>query len=317
MISMDSLKPEALDLPHNIFKQAVDNALDIIVITEVNSADPGNNRIVYVNDAFIQHFGYERDEVIGKSPRILQGEDTNDETRFKIREALTNGWPIDAEIINYDKDGNKYWIDLKMVPLYGDDDHVTHYLFIERDLSERKSKEQQLYEKATIDDLTQVFNRHHTYQLASQAIEKAQRYNTTLSAIMLDIDHFKQVNDTYGHPTGDKVLTQLAKLIRDQVRKADIVGRVGGEEFFILLPEVSVEEAHAMAERIRSSVERKSWQATGVKKGISISLGVTEYNNDNLESLIAKSDKSLYYAKENGRNRAVKYNQIPQSELSQ
>lgn len=312
MNNMKSQMPETLDLPQNIFKQAVDNALDIIMITEVNSDDPGNNRIIYVNEAFIQHFGYERDEVIGKSPRMLQGEDTNEETRFKIREALSNGWPIDAEIINYDKQGKKYWIDLKMVPLYGDDDHVTHYLFIERDLSERKSKEQQLYEKATIDDLTQLFNRHHTYQLASQAIEKAQRYQTTLSAIMLDIDHFKEVNDTYGHPTGDKVLTKLSKLIKDQVRKADIVGRVGGEEFFILLPEVSVEEAHAMAERIRSSVERKSWRATGVENGITISLGVTEYHNDNLESLIAKSDKSLYHAKKTGRNRVIKFNDIPQ-----
>ncbi len=295
------------DLPQYIFKQALDNALDIIVISEVNPSDPGNNTIVYVNDAFTQLFGYGFEEIIGKSARLLQGEDTDFETRDKIRNALANGWPVHTEIANYSKDGKKFWIDLKMVPLYDDRGEVTHFLFIERDLSSRKSREEQLYHEATIDGLTQIYNRQHTYQLASMTIEKAIRYQSELCVLMFDIDHFKRVNDTYGHPVGDKVLTRLASEMKQQIRKADILGRVGGEEFFIMLPEINVDEAGIFAERIRKRVKAIDWQSIGLNDPLTISVGVAHFNNDNLESIIEKADKALYEAKNSGRDKVCYY----------
>ncbi len=295
------------DLPQYIFKQALDNALDIIVISEVNPSDPGNNTIVYVNDAFTQLFGYSSEEIIGKSARLLQGEDTDFETRDKIRNALANGWPVHTEIANYGKDGKKFWIDLKMVPLYDDRGEVTHFLFIERDLSSRKSREEQLYYEATTDGLTQIYNRQHTYQLASMAIEKAIRYQSEVCVLMFDIDHFKRVNDNYGHPVGDRVLTRLASEMKQQIRKADILGRVGGEEFFIMLPEINVNEAGIFAERIRKRVKAIDWQEIGINDPLTISVGVASFYNDNLESIIEKADKALYEAKNTGRDKVCYY----------
>ncbi len=295
-----------MDLPDSIFKQALDNALDIILITNVNHSDPGDNSIVYVNDAFVRHFGYSKEEIIGQSPRVLQGEETSLEARNKIRDALRNGQSVQSEIINYDKQGNKYWIDLKMVPLYDAHGTVTHFLFIERDLSQRKQRENKLYQEATIDGLTQIYNRHHTFQVGGKFVEHANRYKGRLSAILFDIDHFKRVNDTYGHPTGDKVLTQLANSINQQVRKADIFGRIGGEEFLILLPKISIENALAFANRIRQQVKSMDWQSLGLTDSVTISLGVTQFQSgESFDSLTARADQALYQAKNSGRNSAV------------
>ncbi|NVJ62289.1 MAG: diguanylate cyclase [Gammaproteobacteria bacterium] len=294
-----------MHLPDHLFRQAVDNALDIIMITEVELADPGNNKIVYVNDAFCELFLYTREEIIGRSPRILQGDGTSDESREKIRHALKTGHSVHTEIVNYDKKGQKHWIDLKMVPLFDVDYCVTHFLFIERDASERKQREKQLYHEATIDSLTGINNRHHTYQIATHALEKASRYQTALSFMMLDIDHFKQINDTYGHPVGDKVLRQLAQILKNDIRAVDTVGRVGGEEFCIVLPEIKLKNATDMANRIRVNVENFNWQELGLSNPLTISIGLTKFEEDTLDSLIKKADTALYQAKEQGRNRVA------------
>ncbi|WMS85715.1 sensor domain-containing diguanylate cyclase [Pleionea litopenaei] len=296
-----------MKLPDQIFKQAADNALDVIMITAVDFDDPGNNTIVYVNDAFVELFGYSKQEIIGQSPRVLQGPNTDPATRDKIRAALTQGLPVTSEIINYGKHGQEFWIDLKMVPLFNSDNEITHFLFIERDLSSRKNREQQLYQEATIDGLTQIYNRQHTYQLAAKAIEKASRYKSPLCALLLDIDHFKQVNDNFGHVVGDKVLKKLAQLITQEVRSSDIFGRVGGEEFFILLPEVPLEQAQVFAERVRARVHAATWEEAGLSTALSISVGVAEFDNDHLESLISKADHALYQAKNLGRNRVESF----------
>ncbi|WP_144392186.1 GGDEF domain-containing protein [Pleionea sediminis] len=295
------------NIPYYIYKQALDNALDIIVISEVDKNDPGNNPIIYVNDSFTHLFGYEKDEVIGKSARILHGEDTDIKSRDKIREAITQGWPIHTEIANYGKNGKKFWIDLKMVPLYDDRGEVTHFLFIERDLSDRKSREEQLYQKATIDGLTKIFNRQHTYQLATKTLEKTIRYQEHLCLLLLDIDHFKAVNDTYGHQVGDDVLTKLASILKEQVRKADILGRVGGEEFLIVLPEIAQDEALIFAERIRKCVKQADWSSLGLKDKLTISIGLACYKHNSLEELIKHADKALYQAKNDGRDQVQIY----------
>ncbi len=295
-----------MELPDAIFKQALDNALDIIIITNVNQKDPGDNTIVYVNDAFVRHFGYSKEEIIGQSPRLLQGEETDMEARNRIRDALREGQSVQSEIINYDKQGNKYWIDLKMVPLFDNNGTVSHFLFIERDLSQRKKREKKLYQEATIDGLTQIYNRHHTHQLGHKVVEHANRYKGRLSAILFDIDHFKRVNDSYGHPIGDKVLEKLADTVNQQVRKADIFGRIGGEEFLILLPKISINNALAFANRIREKVSQIDWQPIGIPHSITISLGVVQFQTgESFDTFTTRADQALYKAKNSGRNRAV------------
>ncbi|MEE4244706.1 MAG: diguanylate cyclase [Kangiellaceae bacterium] len=294
-------------LPPNLLQQALDNALDIVMITSVNYDDPGNNEVLYVNQAFVEYFGYQPEEIVGHSPRILHGSETSVDTRQRIRDAIVNGWPIHTEIVNYTKTGEKRWIDLKMVPLTDDTGNISHFLFIEREATERKIREEKLYQDATVDKLTNTFNRHHTYHLASQILEHSARYRGTLSAVMLDIDNFKEINDNHGHPTGDKVLQKLTGILKEQIRKSDVFGRVGGEEFFIMLPESPISEALVFCERIRNQVATADWHSLGLDKQVTISIGVTELFNDNLESLIAKTDKALYKAKEAGRNCVIQY----------
>jgi diguanylate cyclase (GGDEF)-like protein len=162
------------------------------------------------------------------------------------------------------------------------------------------AKVQQL---ATHDSLTSIYNRHHFFMLAKTEVERARRYNFPLSLIIIDIDHFKRVNDTYGHAMGDQVLQSVVRSCCSQLREADLMGRYGGEEFVILLPHTAIDEAQKVAERLRHEIETAKTE-TG-KGPLTISLGVAVWDETckNAEALIERADQALYRAKNAGRNR--------------
>ena len=168
---------------------------------------------------------------------------------------------------------------------------------------------------ATLDALTGFYNRRQLDERVKQEVSQAKRKGTPLCAIMADIDYFKQVNDTYGHATGDLVLKTVSKIMRTQLREYDIAARYGGEEFVILLPNTAKKEAKAVAERLREAVYNKVIDIEKVNTknniktiNISISIGVCEYNTEyKPETLVMNADKALYDAKEAGRNRTVFY----------
>ncbi|MBM3129745.1 MAG: sensor domain-containing diguanylate cyclase [Chloroflexi bacterium] len=162
---------------------------------------------------------------------------------------------------------------------------------------------------AVTDEVTGLFNRRGLFQLGQREIERAIRYQRPLAAIMLDIDHFKQINDTYGHPAGDRVLRALAGCCRESIRTLDIAGRYGGEEFFLLLPETDLASALVIAERLRHSVEETNVESGHSQIRFTISLGVTTMAPDisNLATLIERADQAQYLAKQTGRNRVQKY----------
>lgn len=140
---------------------------------------------------------------------------------------------------------------------------------------------------------------------AKKEIERATRYSQKLSFIMIDMDHFKDVNDTYGHQVGDDVLIVTAKLISEHVRNVDIVGRYGGEEFVVICPNIGLEEVEIVAEKLRAETQKHNFDKVGSK---TISLGVAEFiRGDTPDDLVKKADTALYKAKEEGRNRVVKY----------
>ncbi|MCO7225094.1 diguanylate cyclase [Pleionea sp. CnH1-48] len=298
-----------MELPDSIYKQALDNALDMIMITKANFDDVGNSPIVYINKAFCQTMEYTQEEIIGQSPRIFQGEKTAMEARDKIRNALNNLQPVQTEILNYTKTGRECWLELSIVPLVNEHQEVTHYLSIERDLSEKKAIEQKLYRDATIDSLSQLSNRQHFMTLSEQELHKSRRYKTKSCVLMMDIDHFKRVNDQYGHQIGDEVIRDTGQIIQSSSRDADICGRIGGEEFAAFLPETSTEEAQNVAERIRKSMEEHSWSHYGIQGNITLSIGLSEFRaDDTFEILIKRADDALYQAKSSGRNRTVTNN---------
>lgn len=167
---------------------------------------------------------------------------------------------------------------------------------------------QMLKEMATTDPLTGVFNRRHFFELAEQELKKSQRYGSPLSAIMIDLDHFKSVNDTYGHQAGDQVLQAAARLIQENIREIDILGRYGGEEFAVLLPNTPMPDAKDMAERICRKIEAHPVQVDETTIPVTASLGaVGASNTDNLTitALLDKADQALYEAKHSGRNRVM------------
>ncbi|WP_134703228.1 GGDEF domain-containing protein [Ammoniphilus sp. YIM 78166] len=155
------------------------------------------------------------------------------------------------------------------------------------------------------DNLTQAYNRRfvelHSKKLFSESIRK----NQPLCFLLVDIDHFKKINDLYGHNVGDLVLQQLATNIRDTIRKTDVFIRMGGEEFALFLPNTSLQEGVLLAERIRRTIQGVKIEYRDSIIPITISLGVTEYNSETLEDLIEKADQALYQAKSNGRNTVV------------
>jgi len=158
---------------------------------------------------------------------------------------------------------------------------------------------------ATTDGLTGTHNRRHLFELGRREIERARRYKHPLSAIMLDIDNFKQVNDTYGHSIGDQVLRALTRECLDSLREVDILGRYGGEEFAIILPETECQAACKTAERLRQRIENKPFKTTKGELLLTISLGVAELIDDipDMATLLDLADSALYVAKQSGRNR--------------
>jgi len=175
------------------------------------------------------------------------------------------------------------------------------------------SFQRELARMATTDGLTGLHNHRMFQERLTEEILRAERYKRRLFLLLLDIDHFKLFNDTYGHQTGDEVLRIIASVIRGSVRKVDFAARYGGEEFVIILPETDCENAFRVAERIREKVERYVIDVGGHKTRLTVSIGISCFPQDAIqkEDLIRKADAALYLAKERGRNRVVLFSEIP------
>ncbi len=174
---------------------------------------------------------------------------------------------------------------------------LTYQWDLEREL-ERKNDI--LAKQAVTDSLTNLYDHRHIIERLVTAIAEAKRYTHDLSIVMFDIDRFKQINDTYGHQTGDEVLVTVSATIRETLRETDIIGRYGGEEFLAILPYTTLEKAYASTERLRKRIEALAWD-----KGFTVTTsgGLVHWHDENAADLIMKADSLLYAAKEHGRNR--------------
>lgn len=414
-------------LEDRIFFQAVEQAYNAVLITDAELDAPGP-RIVYVNPAFCTQTGYAAHELIGQTPRMLQGPKTNRAELDRLRETIERGAFFEGQTINYRKDGSPYLVRWNISPLRDAQGQITHYISVQSDITEREhierfnqqllaslgegvfgvdqdghltfinqaaldllgyreerlllglsahdqfharhpdgrdcpesecpihqvmqsdepleawrdtfvradgeplpveifatplrslvgareglvvafrdisrqlSLEAQLEHAAHHDRLTGAFNRHFFDTLMEQECHRSRRISAPLSLLIFDIDHFKQINDQYGHLVGDEVLRQLVRHIRERLRKSDVLTRWGGEEFAILLPETPLEGACALAEHLRVSVAAD--RLGNDLPPVTISVGVTTVEPQREpQKSFQRADEALYAAKRSGRNR--------------
>jgi len=177
---------------------------------------------------------------------------------------------------------------------------ISFHLHLKEKEHELKEREEELEHEATFDSLTQVYNRNMFHRLMSRKIEDARNNNRSFIFIMLDIDFFKKINDTYGHLVGDDVLISMSKLIKSHIRESDLFARWGGEEF-VLSFDVDLQKGMEIANSLRKHIDTYEFDVVG---NITCSCGVTEFeNNDTVDSIIKRADIALYNAKNSGRNR--------------
>jgi len=185
--------------------------------------------------------------------------------------------------------------------VFTDDDGRIWTVMIIRDMSVHKQLQDKEKSFAYIDYLTEIFNRRALIENLQQEMARTVRENTSLSLLMVDIDHFKEINDKLGHSCGDVVLQKFAKCLANNIRQYDTVGRYGGDEFIICLPNTSYEKAHEIAERLRKTIEEYEIECKKEKIKITASIGLVTYNidiEDDLDTLISKVDNCMYFAKQ-------------------
>jgi len=193
-------------------------------------------------------------------------------------------WVIDHMVIQKDKDGT-----------------ITHFISYINDITEIEEQHAATSKKAYIDGLTQIYNRNKFDEIFSEEIKRTQRYNNPFSIAILDIDKFKNVNDTYGHLIGDEVLITMAQTLNNNIRETDTLARWGGEEFVILFKNTTLSEAKEVAQALTNKIEENRHAIAGT---VTASFGCTEYKDgDSTQSIFKRCDDALYMAKENGRNR--------------
>ena len=253
-----------------------------------------------VNSQLAKTLGYEQDEMIGKPLINFVAPEDREKVIANIRSGTESN--IEHEMLR--RDGLRVLVEAhgQTIVQGGIPMRLTAF----RDITERKLFEAELKRQAHVDHLTGVSNRGYFMVQAEQELSRAQRYNNPLSLFMLDIDFFKKVNDSHGHKVGDLVLVKLTDICRQTLREMDIIGRVGGEEFVILLPEADLIEATKVAERLRELIEKSKVPLEGgLPLHFTVSIGVTSMasREENLDVLLNLADRALYEAKANGRNK--------------
>ena len=245
----------------------------------------------------------QKELLYGKNVKEVLSAPAADVVMQTIQETLQNG-AARSDAIQVNTPSGELWFELSAGKKENLDAADT-IIMLSRNITERKKLELELLHLSRHDSLTNLYTRRILESKLHDDILRAKRYKTPLSVCMLDIDHFKKVNDTYGHAVGDRVLQTLATTIRDNLREVDYVARYGGEEFVIVLPDTNLDDAYDFADRLRNIVaNRQLHPETNKKFTISISIGIASFHNhcDTADKLLNEADEKMYLAKESGRN---------------
>jgi diguanylate cyclase (GGDEF)-like protein/PAS domain S-box-containing protein len=286
------------------FSDIVDFANDIVIVTKAEPDDVTSQKIVYVNTAFTTITEFTPEEVIGKKAKLLELFGADEETKKKVCQSLSNKEPVRATVQSSTKSGKELWLDISIVPIKNRKGEYAYFASIERDVTNEKNLLIELDKLSNLDPLTGLYNRRALNNVAEQELSRFHRSGIPFSFIMLDLDHFKAINDMYGHSAGDKVLREISDLIKHEKREYDYAARIGGEEMCIILPNTPLEQAKRFAERLRIQVSELCISDGEEIIKITASMGVTEAvtEDSNFKQIFIRADESLYEAKTAGRD---------------
>ncbi|MFA6902217.1 MAG: EAL domain-containing protein [Gallionellaceae bacterium] len=279
------------------FSQAVEQSPNSIIISDLD----GN--IEYVNTSFSKVSGYTLNEVIGKNPRMLQSGKTPAEIYTDMWLHLARGDAWRGSLINRSKAGAEYVESTLISPIRQADGKITHYLAIHENITEKKQAEERIDRLVHFDQLTGLPNRILLNDRFQFCLGRAQRNNEELTVIFLDLDHFKNINDTLGHTIGDQLLIEVAKRLKAALREEDTLSRQGGDDFILILPNTGADGAAHVATKLIETVSQTCY-AAGHELNVTPSIGIALYPHDgeDLETLSKNADSAMYRVKQNGRN---------------
>ena len=266
-------------------------------------------QVLYVSPAYERIFGRPLSLVLAdyKQWRDAIYPDDLEQAERSMATVLQQGAVEDREYRIINGQGDVRWLSDKCFMDLSRDDGRTVIVGIAEDITEKKQLEGELQRLATTDVLTQSSNRRHFFDCAELAFHSARAEGTPLTFLLLDIDDFKQINDTYGHQQGDRVLQSIADSGKAVLRRGDVFGRIGGEEFAAIFPGCSAQTAEQIAERLQREIQRLGFGHADRSFGVTVSQGLTELRPDDeiLGSLYARADAAMYQAKRQGKNQIV------------
>jgi diguanylate cyclase (GGDEF)-like protein/PAS domain S-box-containing protein len=303
---LTGLRKKILELENSetTYRMLVDSAKSVIIRIDTKG------KVRFFNKFAQLFFGLEEHEVLGKNIiDIVTPEEGNSGEVFKemiqdikFHPDLYSTYETEAIRPN----GRHVWISWTNGALTSRDGEVTEVICIGSDITERKFAEDEFKRLAHTDILTGLSNRHHFTEKLLTEIHRFNRNHKPFSFIMADIDHFKLVNDTYGHDCGDFVLKKISEVMKDSVRRIDIVGRWGGEEFVMILPETNLTGGRFTAEKVRTNISTNSYNHKNHVIAVTMSFGVSLYDHEMvMDEIVTSADRCLYRAKMAGRNRVV------------
>lgn len=281
-----------------LYAQAFENSGEAILISDKQ------NRILNVNAAFTEQTGFSLDDVVGKDPKIFATDQTPISTYQDLWQGLENNGFWQGELWDQKKNGQIYpkWASISAIR--DENDNVLFYIASFTDISERKESEARIERLAHHDILTGLHNRFELDNRLEQAIASSHRDQQQLAVLFIDLDRFKNINDSLGHHIGDQILIAVAGRLKECIRESDIVARIGGDEFVIVLTGMKDNsQAAVMAEKILQNIS-EPYEISGHELNTSPSIGISVYPNDgdSVDELLRTADVAMYHAKEHGRN---------------
>ena len=303
----------ALGIHQDISRRKVAEARDYLLVSALKAVGHGviitdtQAKIEWANPAFEQLTGYSMDEALGHKPgELVKSGKQNDGFYENLWNTILRGELWCGELVNKRKDGSLYDEELTIAPVKNERGEVCHFVGIKQDITERKRMQEQLWEMATIDVLTGLINRRYFLVKLEEEFARCKRFaEHGVAILMLDLDYFKRVNDNYGHAAGDALLKHFALLINQHLRKTDTAGRLGGEEFAIVLAKTELKDAQHFAQRLCTEVAKNPLNFKQHTINVTVSIGITMVDSadTHYDAVLIRADKALYTAKAQGRNR--------------